>query len=150
MLSVIILCGGKNSRIQKYNKEIIKPLIVFKKLTLLEHHLQKIKVIKKKNVFINLHKNIKKFTTLKKKKKLNFNIIYEKNILGTAGVVISNIKKFNNDILVLYGDNYINYNIKSFINFFNKTNTDLLIGVFLKKDLSQSGLIKFGLSKKIV
>ena len=150
MLSVIILCGGKNSRIQKYNKEIIKPLIVYKKLTLLEHHLQKIKVIKKKNVFINLHKNIKKFTTLKKKKKLNFNIIYEKNILGTAGVVISNIKKFNNDILVLYGDNYINYNIKSFINFFNKTNTDLLIGVFLKKDLSQSGLIKFGLSKKIV
>lgn len=150
MLSVIILCGGKNSRIQKYNKEIIKPLIVFKKLTLLEHHLQKIKVIKKKNVFINLHKNIKKFTTLKKKKKLNFNIIYEKNILGTAGVVISNIKKFNNDILVLYGDNYINYNIKNFINFFNKTNTDLLIGVFLKKDLSQSGLIKFGLSKKIV
>ena len=150
MLSVIILCGGKNSRIQKYNKKIIKPLIVYKKLTLLEHHLQKIKPIKKKNVFINLHKNIKKFITLKKKKKLNFNIIYEKNILGTAGVVISNIKKFNNDILVLYGDNYINYNIKNFINFFNKTNTDLLIGVFLKKDLSQSGLIKFGLSKKIV
>ena len=55
--------GGKNSRIQKYNKKIIKPLIVYKKLTLLEHHLQKIKEIKKKNVFINLHKNIKKFTS---------------------------------------------------------------------------------------
>jgi mannose-1-phosphate guanylyltransferase/phosphomannomutase len=150
MLSVIILCGGKNSRIQKYNKKIIKPLIVYKKLTLLEHHLQKIQEIKKKNVFINLHKNIKKFTTLKKKKKLNFNIIYEKSILGTGGVVISNIKKFNNDILVLYGDNYINYNIKNFINFFNKKKIDLLIGAYLKKDLSQSGLIKFSPSKKIL
>ena len=48
MLSVIILCGGKNSRIQKYNKKVIKPLIIYKKLTLLEHHLQKIKEIKKK------------------------------------------------------------------------------------------------------
>jgi NDP-sugar pyrophosphorylase family protein len=150
MLSIIILCGGKNSRIQSYNKKIIKPLIIYKKLTLLEHHLQKIKKIKNKNVFINLHANVKKFTNLQKKKKLNFNIIHEKTILGTAGVVISNIKKFDDNILVLYGDNYINYDIKKFINFFYKKKCDFLMGIFLKKDLSQSGLIMTTFSKKII
>ena len=72
MISVFILCGGKNSRIKKYNKNIIKPLIVYKKKTLLEHHVSRIKKVEldlSKNIFINVGNNYLKFKKLIKKKK---------------------------------------------------------------------------------
>lgn len=155
MLSVFILCGGKNSRIKKYNKNIIKPLIVYKKKTLLEHHVNKIKRINKikidldKNIFINVGDNYLKYKKLIKKKKLNTQIIKEKKILGTAGVIISNIEKFKDRILILYGDNYLNVDINRFIEFFFKKNCDLLMGVYLKKDLSESGRVYLNLKNKI-
>lgn len=152
MISVFILCGGKNSRIKKYNKNIIKPLIVYKKKTLLEHHLNNIKRIKlntKKNVFINVGKHYLKYKKLIKKKKLSLIIIKEKKLLGTAGVIISNIKKFEDSILILYGDNYLNVDINRYVDFFFKKNCDMLMGVHLKKDLSESGRVYFN-SKYII
>lgn len=62
MLSVLLLCGGKNSRIQKYNKKIVKPLIKFRKKTLLEHNLKlvsKLNIVDK--IYINVSKNFKRF-----------------------------------------------------------------------------------------
>jgi len=152
MISVFILCGGKNSRIKKYNKNIIKPLIVYKKKTLLEQHLNRIKKFKfdlSKNIFINVGKNYLKFKKIIKKKNISLRIIREKKTLGTAGVVISNIEKFKSSILILYGDNYLNVNINRFIDFFFKKNCDLLIGVYLKKDLSESGQVYFD-SKNLI
>jgi NDP-sugar pyrophosphorylase family protein len=152
MISVFILCGGKNSRIKKYNKNIIKPLIVYKKKTLLEHHVSRIKKVEldlSKNIFINVGNNYLKFKKLIKKKNISIKIIREKKTLGTAGVIISNIEKFNDNILIFYGDNYLNVNIKRFIDFFFKKNCDLLIGVYLKKDLSESGRVYFD-SKNLI
>ena len=144
MLSVFILCGGKNSRIKKYNKNIIKPLIVYKKKTLLEHHvdiINKIKLNIKNNLFINVGKNYLKYKKLVKKKKINVQIIKEFSLLGTAGVIISNVEKFEDNILILYGDNYLKVDINRFINFFFKKNCHLLMGVYIKKDLSESGRV---------
>ena len=68
MYSSIILCGGKNSRLKSLNKKIIKPLIVYKKRTLLEHHLKTLNKIKIKNIFINTYKNKNFFSSIKKKR----------------------------------------------------------------------------------
>ena len=57
MYTSIILCGGKNSRLKNSNKKIIKPLIVYKKKTLLEYHLKTLNKIKIRNKFINNYKN---------------------------------------------------------------------------------------------
>ena len=67
----------------------------------------------------------------------------KKKLKGTAGVVISNLNLFTDEILVLYGDNYLNFDIRKFYSYFKKNNFDLLIGVFKKKDLSISGSVKF-------
>ena len=67
----------------------------------------------------------------------------EKKLKGTAGVIISNLHLFTDEILVLYGDNYLNFDARSFYSYFKKNNCDLLIGVFKKKDLSISGSVKF-------
>jgi len=84
MISAFILCGGKNSRIKKYNKNIIKPLIVYKKKTLLEHHVNRIKIVKlnlSKNIFINVGKDYFKYKKLIKKKNISLRIIREKKNL---------------------------------------------------------------------
>ena len=85
MISSIILCGGKNSRLINYKKKkIIKPLIKYRGQTLIEHHLSNLKKIKVKKNFINTFKNKNAFNNLKKRKKLNFNIINERKLKGTA------------------------------------------------------------------
>ena len=143
MYSAIILCGGKNSRLKNLKKKVIKPLIVYNKKTLLEHHLINLEKIKINSIFINTYKNKPSFLKLKKKKKLNYKIINEAKLKGTAGVVLSNYNKFKENILVLYGDNYLNIDIKSFYKYFNSNNLDFLMGIYKKKDLSNSGFVKF-------
>tara|TARA_B100000787_G_scaffold170085_1_gene163909 strand:- start:1712 stop:2389 length:678 start_codon:yes stop_codon:yes gene_type:complete len=142
MYTSIILCGGKNSRLKNHKKKIVKPLIIHKNKTLLEHHLKTLHKIKIDNIFINTYKNKDLFNKLKKKKNLNFKIIDEKKLKGTAGVVLSNYSKFSDNILVLYGDNYLNINIKSFYSYFVKNDLNFLMGVYKKKDLSNSGFVK--------
>ncbi len=95
------------------------------------------------DIFINTYKNKEPFFLLKKKNKLNFKIINEKILKGTAGVVFSNYKKLNKNILVIYGDNYLSINIKSFFSFFENNNLDFLMGVYKKKDFSNSGYVEF-------
>ena len=150
MYTSIILCGGKNSRLKNLKKKIIKPLIVYKKKTLLEHHLKTLNKIKIRNIFINTYKNKSLFTSIKKKKKLDFKIIDENNLKGTAGVIFSNYDKFSDNIIVLYGDNYLDLNIEKFNSYFIKNNLDFLMGVYKKKDLSNSGFVKFDRYNRII
>jgi ADP-glucose pyrophosphorylase len=149
MLTVLMLCGGKNSRIQKYNKKIIKPLIKFGSKTILEHNLDLISKLKDiDKIYINVSKNIRRFQIVKNKNK--FIIIKEKKIQGTAGVLLRNIKKFNDDILIVYADNYLIIDIKKFYEIFKKKKIQFLIGVFYKKDLSKSGLVKISKNNKVL
>ena len=143
MISSIVLCGGRNTRLSNIKKGITKPLLSFKGKTLLEHHLINLDKLKVKSYYVNSFKKKKIFLNLKKNKKLNFKIIVEKKLKGTAGVIISNLHLFTDEILVLYGDNYLNFDARSFYSYFKKNNCDLLIGVFKKKDLSISGSVKF-------
>ena len=135
---VLILCGGKNSRIQKYKKDIIKPLIKFKKKTLLDNHLNNLKSITVNNIFINVPHNKRNFFDKINKK---INIIYEKIPTGTAGVVLNNLKLFHKNLIVIYGDNFLKINFKQTINSFRKDDLYFFVSVFKKKDLSKSGRI---------
>ena len=150
MVSSIILCGGKNTRLLSLKKKITKPLLSYKKKSLLEHHLINLNKLKIKKIFINTFRNKKIYELYKKKNNLNFDIINEKKLNGTAGVIITNLNFFTNEILILYGDNYLEYNIENFYNFFKKNQCDLLIGVFKKKDLSISGHVEFNKENKIL
>ena len=67
MITSIILCGGKNSRISIYDNKIIKPLIKIKNQTILEHHLSKINKIKIVDIYVNTHKILILFSKLEKK-----------------------------------------------------------------------------------
>lgn len=136
---VLILCGGKNSRIQKYKKDIIKPLIKFKKKTLLDHHFNNLKKVSINKIFINIPKNKKIFFNKIKKNKVK--IIYETNPSGTAGVMLNNLKLFNKYLIVIYGDNFLKIDFQNAIDTFKQDNTNFFVSVFKKRDLSKSGRI---------
>lgn len=150
MLSSIILCGGRNTRLNSVGKNITKPLLYYKNKSLLEHHLINSDKLNTKSNYVNTFQKREIFENFRRKNKLNFKVINEKKLKGTAGVVISNLELFKKEILVLYGDNYLNINIKEFYKYFKKKDCDLLIGVFKKKDLSISGSIKFNRYNQII
>ena len=116
IFDVLILCGGKNSRIQKYKKNIIKPLIEYKKKSILGHHLKNLKSVKIKNVYINIPEKKKIF--FKKFMTKNIKFIYEKKPTGTAGVFFKNWDLFHKYVIVIYGDNYLEMNFEPMIKMF--------------------------------
>ena len=58
--------------------------------------------------------------------------------------------KFNDIILIVYGDNYLSCDIKKFYNYFISNDCKLLIAVFKKKDLSISGSVTFNRNNQIL
>ena len=127
----------------------IKPLIVYKKKPLLIHHYDRLNFFCKK-FYVNIHQNKNSFLNVIKKYNSRINIIIEKKLLGTAGIIISNLNLFSKNILIIYGDNYVNMNIKKFLSYFFKNRQDLLLAVYKKKDLSKSGLVKINKSNRVI
>lgn len=117
-LDLVILCGGKGSRIKNYTKKIPKPLIKVSNISILEKiinfyqkfNFRKIyllagykgEMIKKKfhNKFFNL---------------IKCQVIIEKKELGTAGSISTLKKLINNNFLVVNGDSYIEYDFLKFV-----------------------------------
>lgn len=148
IFDVLILCGGKNSRIQKYKKNIIKPLIEYKKKSILGHHLKNLKSVKIKNVYINIPEKKKIF--FKKFMTKNIKFIYEKKPTGTAGVFFKNWDLFHKYVIVIYGDNYLEMNFEPMIKMFKNKKFKFLISVYKKKDLSLSGRVVVKNSNEII
>jgi N-acetyl-alpha-D-muramate 1-phosphate uridylyltransferase len=151
-LSAFILCGGKSTRLKSSGFLKPKPLIIYKNREILSHNLNLIKKIKIDNCLINCSEKINEYKKVIKKFKFKKKILLEKKQHGTSGSIIKNLKLLSDNILIIYGDNYLELDINKFINYFVKSNADMLIGVYKKKDLSKSGEMVFNknILKKII
>ena len=108
---LIILAGGKGTRIKKYNKFLPKPLIKFNNIALLSHLIRQLSIFRFKEIIIlasyKSNQIIKKYD----KKIFNFNkikVLIEKKPLGTWGSINLHKKKINNDFFLINGDSYLN------------------------------------------
>ena len=116
---VIILSGGKGTRVKKYTKEIPKCLINIKGKPFLYYQLRYLKKYKIRNVIIStcyLSYKIKEYV----KKNINFlniKIIDDVKPLGTGGAINKSLKYLKKNFFVIYGDSYLNFNLMA-----NKTN----------------------------
>jgi len=136
---IIILCGGKGVRLRPLTKVVPKPLLKIENKPFLFYILnhinqffknKKIKIViatgYKKHLFSQyVKKNSKKFRNLEIN---SFNTGVNNDIIKR---IIKIKKKFNdfNHYLILYGDTYININIKKYISFAmkNKHSTSVAI-----------------------
>ena len=118
---VIILSGGKGTRVKKYTKEIPKCLIRIKGKPFGYYQLRYLKKYKIRNVIIStcyLSYKIKEYV----KKNINFlniKIIDDVKPLGTGGAINKSLKYLKKNFFVIYGDSYLNFNLNRMA---NKTN----------------------------
>jgi len=120
-MNIIILAGGFGSRLVNETLHIPKPLVkINNNKTILDLILENICIelnnIDKKFIFccyykaeiiVNYLKNIHK--------KLNYEVIIEKEKLGTGGAVINAIKNSQEEFLIINADTFIKVNLKEFL-----------------------------------
>lgn len=118
-IDLIIIVGGKGSRINRYTKKIPKPLIKFSKISFVKHLMN----YYSKHNFSNIYLLAGYKGALIKKKYNNklinlipIKCIVERKKLGTAGALSQLKNKINNDFLVINGDSFSDFNIDNFIN----------------------------------
>ena len=154
MLDVIIICGGKGSRMKKSNISGPKILYKFANKHLFEHIITSIKNISYTSLsFLCNKKNINQ---IRSKIKTNFNnknkklrFLEETKEMGTGGFIYKNINIFSKDLLIIYGDLIVNFDLKNFYNFYKKNNLKCLICTQDNGHYFDSDLVKISKKNKI-
>ncbi len=126
---IVILAGGKGSRIKKYLNKKPKPLVEINNFSFLDLLIKKICKYNFNKLYILAgyrgHQIKKKYHN----KNFNFiscEVIIEKKALGTAGSLSQLKNKINNDFIVVNGDTFFDINLSKLINFKIKQNEILL------------------------
>ena len=122
-LDLVVLAGGKGSRIKSLLRNRPKPMAIFNKKPFLEYIIQNYSKYHFKNIFIltGYKSDIiyKKFNN----KYYNFNLIKclkELRPMGTAGALSILKKKNVNDFILINGDTFLDINLNQLIKSCNK------------------------------
>lgn len=144
---VIILAGGKGSRLGKITKKIPKPLIKIHKKEFIYYIIKYFEKIGIYNFIITTsykEKFFKRYIKQYKSKSSKFKIVNEKKPLGTGGSLINAIKKekLNKDIFFILcnADTLLLYDIRNIYNLIQKKKNILL--VIKKKNCERYGYIE--------
>tara|TARA_Y100001970_G_scaffold127036_1_gene156972 strand:- start:4632 stop:5339 length:708 start_codon:yes stop_codon:yes gene_type:complete len=145
---VLILAGGKGTRVKSRSKGLPKVLMKINKRPFIDIQVDWLKKQNIKNFYLLLkYKNslITKYILSKKTiDNINFFFVNEKEYLGTGGAIKNALRyrKKNEHCLVVNGDTFFyKKNIKSFINYHLKNKSMLTIGCSLKKDIKRYGKV---------
>jgi D,D-heptose 1,7-bisphosphate phosphatase len=118
-LAVVILAGGRGSRIKKITNNIPKALIKFNNKPLLTLILNNISKYSFKKIYILAGYKGAKIYKKYNSKYFNFNkveCIIEKKRLGTFGALVNIKKKLTKNFIVINGDTIFNANLESLKN----------------------------------
>ena len=148
-LDLVLLAGGRGSRISKFTKERPKPLIQFKKKYFLSYLINHYSKYPFEKIFILAgYKGEQIFHKFNKKKSNGIEIecLVEKKILGTGGALAQLKSKVSNDLIVMNADSFIDYNLEEF--FFQKKKFNSIILTKNKNYLSNNTLTNLKINKK--
>ena len=112
---VILLCGGKGTRVSKFTKQVPKCLIDINGKPFLYHQLKFLKKNNIKKVIISTGYLSTKIRDYLKKdiKFIKFKIKVDgKKLLGTGGAVLKSLKFLKRNFFVIYGDSYLRFRLK--------------------------------------
>lgn len=154
-LDLVILCGGKGSRLKNLTIKIPKPLIKINKKCFLNYLIQFYQRYDFENIYLlagHKGKIIKKQFNNKKFNFIKTTCLIEKTPLGTGGALYMLKNKLKNDFLLINGDSYLQYNFKNFLKKINKNSLCNLILVNSKTYRENNQLINLNInrSKKVI
>lgn len=152
-MKAVILAAGKGQRLGGITKTLPKPMIKINGKPILEHNLEMCKKAGIKDIYINLHHlpNLIR-SYFGDGSKYGVNIIYnfEQKLLGTAGALIpfqNNLK--DTPFFVIYGDNFICFDLLDLKLFNEKMNADISILFHWRENVSDSGIAMFDSNDRI-
>ena len=157
--TALILCAGYGKRLNTITLKTPKPLLKYKKLSMLEHTINFIEKLGVKNIKINtfyLENQIIDFISNHSLKKKIEVISDGKEILGTGGGILNLINSSDeNDFLVFNPDtfwslNYLDSVIKMSDMYFNKEMENILLVADKKKSYDQRLSGDFGMNGNIL
>lgn len=128
LVNVMIMSGGKGTRLQPYTSVLPKPLLPYKGKPLIEHVIKNFMKYKIKNFTCSLHYQSHLIKAFFKERKLpiNLNYLEEKKPLGTAGS-LKMLKGMNRNFIVTNCDTLINYDLNKILKFHKKNSNDLTV-----------------------
>ena len=142
---VLIMAGGKGSRLGPLTNQIPKPLIKFGNETIIEIIIKKMVQSGFKNIYISigyLGNQIKDYLQSGTHIGAKISYIEEQFPLGTAGSLSLFPPDRNNPILVINGDLITSSNFQEMFDFFSATKASLTVAVFEESYQSNFGVVK--------
>jgi len=153
-MKAVLLAAGKGTRLRPLTDEIPKVMVPIAGKPILEHHVEHLAGAGIGEIFINLHYLPERVTSHfgdGKKWGVRIRYSFEPEILGTAGAV----KKLEAELrgapfLVVYGDNFSEFDFADFISWSERAGGLGTVSVFEKEDVAGSGVAEIGADDRIV
>ena len=143
-IDVVILAGGKGSRIKKFLNRSCKPMIKFKNKPFIDYIIKKLSTYPINKIFILCgYKGIEIFKKYNNTTQ-NFvpiKCIIEKKPLGTGGALRLLKKKVTKNFIVINGDTFFEISLNELKLFKNKTQAEVVIALFKSNDRSRYGQV---------
>lgn len=146
-MKVVLLAAGFGTRLRPITNKIPKCLVPIKGKPLLQIWLENLTKAGLSTFLINthyLHLEVQKFV-LSSEFKSFCSLVYEKELLGTAGTIIKNLDfADNDDLLVIHADNYCLQDMKTFIDAHNSRPNGCLMTMmtFRTENPSSCGIVE--------
>jgi mannose-1-phosphate guanylyltransferase len=119
-MQAFLLCAGQGTRLRPLTYILPKVMMPVSGRPLLEVWLTVLEASGVTKVFINTHHMahvIEDYLCRVKFPNLEIELIHEEVLLGTAGTISANRKKFSSDLLVIHADNFGMFDLKPFLKF---------------------------------
>ena len=152
-MKAVVLAAGKGQRLGELTNSRPKPMIEINGKPVLEHNLEMCSKAGVHDIYINLHHLpdiIRNYFGDGSKYGVHITYNYEPDLLGTAGALIPFKNELKNEpIFVIYGDNYISFDLLDLKLFNEKMNADISILFHWRRDIKNSGIAEFDSSGQI-
>lgn len=136
-MQVVILCGGKGTRLRPLTYKVPKPMLKIHGMPFLQYQIELMKEFGLNKFLLltgYLGQQIRSY--FKNGESLGVNIDYsiEKEPLGTGGALKNAEKLLSDEFILLNGDTYLNINYMDLIKYFEDNNREAIITIYDNKD----------------
>ena len=133
-MQLVILCGGKGTRLKNLTKKTVKPMLLFRKKPFLERLIEYFyKQGFNKILLLCGYKSIQIQKYFIKRKKYNLKFSIENKPLGTGGAIKNAFNLLEKKFILINGDSFLPENYKRFKSKLND-NKKLIITVYNNKN----------------
>lgn len=146
-MDALILAAGFGTRLGDFLEGNPKPMLKIGKEPLLAINLDKLMKIGFDRIFVNshfMHNRIREFIESSEKYSARVLVLYEEELLGTAGTIKKIIRDYNpENLLVMHGDNYFEDRLVNLLQEFYGLTKEFtgVVGTFITNQPENCGIL---------